>query len=58
MAALRDLLALELPATFKRLAVRNYVETFYNISDDDKRLMEQELMSLYGEQVTDAVNIQ
>jgi hypothetical protein len=40
---LRDLLALNMPATFKKLAIKNYIETFYNLSSSDKLKIEEEL---------------
>lgn len=47
LIALRDQLALALPATLKRLLVSNYVDTFYNLKEEDKAQMEQELLSMY-----------
>ena len=42
---LRDLLALPLPATFKKLAIRNYINTFFNVGENDMSIIEQELNS-------------
>lgn len=44
---LRDLLALPgMPATIRRLAILNYVNTFYNVSDADMEAMVKELEAL------------
>lgn len=43
--ALRDLLALPLPQSFKNIAIKNYIETFYNISNEQKSIIEQELIN-------------
>jgi hypothetical protein len=45
LGRLRDLLALNLPSTFKSLAIKEYINTFYNVSDEDKLLIEQELLA-------------
>jgi len=42
---LRDLLALPLPNTFKKLAIKDYINKFYNVSDEDMRMIEQELLA-------------
>lgn len=45
LSKLRDLLALDLPATFKRLAIRDYINKFYNVSEEDMLKIEQELLA-------------
>jgi hypothetical protein len=40
---LRDLLALDMPATFKKLAIKDYIERFYNLNDEQKKAIESEL---------------
>jgi hypothetical protein len=40
---LRDALALSLPATFKSLLIKNYIKTFYNVSQEEMLAIEQEL---------------
>jgi len=42
---LRDLLALPLPNTFKQLAIRDYVNKFYNVSEEDMQKIEEELLN-------------
>lgn len=44
LAKLRDLMALELPQSFKSLAIRNYINTFYNVSKEDMDRIEEELL--------------
>jgi hypothetical protein len=41
---LRDLLALPLPQTFKSLAIKEYINAFYNVSEKDMAIIEQELL--------------
>ena len=41
---LRDLLALPMPQTFKALAIREYINTFYNVEEADMAKIEQELL--------------
>jgi hypothetical protein len=40
---LRDTLALNIPQTFKNLMIKNYIEQFFNVSDEDKAKIEKEL---------------
>jgi len=42
---LRDLISLPLPNTFKQLAIRDYVNKFYNVSDEDMQKIEDELQN-------------
>lgn len=49
LASLRDLLALPIPQSFKNIAIKNYIETFYNLSDEDKAKIESELTSNIAE---------
>lgn len=51
LASLRDLLALPLPQTFKNLAIKDYIEKFYNVSDEQKQLIETELNSNSQQQI-------
>ena len=43
---LRDILAMDLPATFKNLAVKEYISKFYNVSKEDTMKIEQELIGV------------
>lgn len=43
LAKLRDALALNLPSTFKKLLVTDYITKFYNLSDEQKSMIESEL---------------
>lgn len=52
---LRDLLALPMPQTFKSLAIKEYISTFYNVSEEDMAKIEAEL--LQGAEVNQNGNI-
>lgn len=43
LTKLRDLLALPLPNAFKKAAIRNYIDTFYSLSEDEIAKIEEEM---------------